>query len=86
MEKMFGQMMHGFFDGISEVDKQRMKTCYEKIAVMCPCINVKDMPEEAKKAMKESMKSFCGGMMERMSACLDKANAQTDQAESSSKA
>jgi hypothetical protein len=86
MKKMFGQTMHGFFNSISEVDKQKMKTCYEKVTGMCPCMNIKDVPEEAKEVMKESMKSFCGGMMERMSACLDKANAQTGQAELSNKA
>ena len=63
MEKMFGQRMQGFLDHLSETDKQKMKTCYEKMAAMCPCMNMKDVPDDAKKAMMESMKSFCSGKM-----------------------
>ena len=30
MEKMFGSMMQGFFNGMSEEDKKKMKACCEK--------------------------------------------------------
>ena len=64
MEKMFGSMIHGFFNNMSEEDKDKMKSCIEGMVEMCPCSNMKDMSEEDKKAMMEKMKSFCGGKME----------------------
>jgi len=67
MEKMFGPMMHGFFSSMSEEDKQKMKACFEKMAAICPCSNMKEMSEEDKKAMMEKMKSFCGDKMGMMS-------------------
>ncbi len=67
MEEMFSSMMAGFMKGMSEDDKKRMMACGEKMAVMCPCINRKDMSEEEKKAMMEKMMSFCGSKMETMS-------------------
>jgi len=67
MEKMFGSMMQGLFSGMSEEDKQEMKACCEKMTAMCPCGNMKDMPEEDKKAMMEKMRSFCGDKMGMMS-------------------
>ncbi len=72
MEKMFGPMMRGFFNGMSEEDKQQMKDCCENMAAMCPCSNMKDMSEEDKKALMEKMKSFCGskmGMMSSLGCC-----------------
>ena len=67
MEKMFGPMMQGFGNSLSEEDKQKMKACCEKMAAMCPCCSMKDMPEEDKKAMMEKMQSFCGDKMGMMS-------------------
>ena len=67
MEKMFGSMIHGFFNNMSEEDKDKMKSCIEGMVEMCPCSNMKDMSEEDKKAMMEKMKSFCGGKMGTMS-------------------
>ncbi|MCX5855574.1 MAG: hypothetical protein NTZ24_13570 [Deltaproteobacteria bacterium] len=66
MEKMFGPMMQGFFNGMSEEDKQQMKECCENMAAMGPCCNMKDMSEEDKKAMMEKMQSFCGNKMGMM--------------------
>jgi len=55
---MFGPMMQGFFSNMSEEDKNKMKACFEKMAELCPCGSVKDMPEEDKKSLMEKMKSF----------------------------
>ena len=63
MEKMFSSMMKEFCGGMSEEDKQKMKACFEKMAEICPCCNIKDMSEEEKKAMLEKMKTFCGSKM-----------------------
>ncbi len=59
MEKTFGPMMHGFFHGMEEDEKRKMMACFEKMAVMCPCMDMKDMPEQDKRAVMEKMKSFC---------------------------
>jgi hypothetical protein len=75
MEKMFGSMMQGFFDGMSEEDQQKMKACCEKMAAMCPCGNMKDLPEEDKKAMMEKMRSCCGDEMGMMSSFVQGAGA-----------
>ena len=64
MEKMFGQMMQGFFSSMSEEDKQKMRASMEKMAAMCPFGNIKGVSEEDKKAMMERMKSCCGSKME----------------------
>jgi hypothetical protein len=73
MERMFGPMMQGFFSSISEEDKHQMNACFEKITAMFPFCNMKDMPEENKKAMMEKMKSFCGSNMGMMSS-IDKSD------------
>lgn len=70
MEKMFSSMMQGFFNGMSEEDKEKMKACCDKMVAMCPCGTTKDIPEEDKQAMMEKMKSFCGGKMGMMSAFI----------------
>jgi hypothetical protein len=70
MEKVFGLMMQGFGNSLSEEDKQKMKACCEKMVSICPCCNMKDMPEEDKKAMMEKMKSFCGDKMGMMSSFI----------------
>jgi hypothetical protein len=44
--------------GISENDKKKMMACGEKMASMCPCVKMKEMSEEEKKAMMEKMSSF----------------------------
>lgn len=67
MEKLFGSMMQGFFNGMSADDKEKMKACCEKMAAMCPCSKMKDMLEKDKKAMMEKMRSFCGDKMGMMS-------------------
>ncbi len=72
MEKMFEQMMQGFFSGLTEEDTQKMKVCCDKMAAMYPCCNIKDMSEEDKKSMMEKMRSFCGdklGMMSSFARC-----------------
>ena len=71
MEKMFGPMMQEFFSRMSEEDRQKMKACCEKMVSMCPCCNMKDMPEEDKKAMMEKMQSFCGSKMGMMSSFVE---------------
>lgn len=75
MEKMVGSMMKGFFNGMSEEDKAKMKACCDKMAAMCPCGNMKDMPAEDKQALMEKMKSFCGDKMGMMSAFVQGAGA-----------
>jgi hypothetical protein len=70
MEKMFGSMMQGFFNDMSEEDKEKMKACCEKMVAMCPCGSMKDMSEEDKKAMMEKMGSFCGDKMGMMSSFI----------------
>ena len=68
MEKMFGSMMQEFFKNISDKDGQDMKSRFEKMAAMCPCMNMGAMTEEDKGKMIEGMKSCCGNiMMEKMS-------------------
>jgi hypothetical protein len=67
MEKMFGPMMQGFFNGMSAENKQKMKTCFETMSAMCPCGKMKDMSEEDKRAMMEKIKSFCGSKVGMMS-------------------
>jgi hypothetical protein len=67
MEKMFGSTMQGFLNGMSEEDKQKMKSCCEKMSTICPCGSMKDIPEEDKKAMMEKMQTFCGDKMGMMS-------------------
>jgi hypothetical protein len=67
MGKMFGQKMKEYFNGLSEEDKKKMMSRFEKMAAMCPCMNMKDMTEDEKKAMMERMKSCCGEKMDMMS-------------------
>ena len=67
MEKMFGSMMQEFFKDISGKDSQDMKSSFEKMAAMCPCMDMSTMTEEDKGKMLERMKSCCGNMMEKMS-------------------
>ena len=67
MDKIFEQMMQGFFNGMKEEDKQNMKACFDKMAATSPCCNLKNMSEEDKKAMMEMMRSFGGGKAEMMS-------------------
>jgi hypothetical protein len=70
MEKMFGSMMQGFFNGMSAEDKQKMKACCEQMVAMCPCSNMKDTPDKDKKATMEKMRSFCGDKMGTMSSSV----------------
>jgi metal-sulfur cluster biosynthetic enzyme len=58
--------MQGFFNGMSEEDKQKMKSYFEKMMATFPCCNMKDMSEEDKKAMMEKMKAFCESKMGMM--------------------
>lgn len=67
MKKMFGPMMEEFLKGMSEEDQQKMKTCFDAMAAKCPCADMPDMSEEAKREMMEKMKSFCGSKMQMMS-------------------
>ena len=59
MEKMFGSMMKECFSGMSEEDKNKMASRFEKMAEMCPCMNAKEPTEEDKKKMMEKMFSCC---------------------------
>jgi hypothetical protein len=79
MEKMISSIMAGFMKGISEDDKKRIMACGEKMAAMCPCIKMMDMPEEEKKAMMEKMMSLCGSKMEIMSTFFKKMGSQPEQ-------
>jgi hypothetical protein len=76
MEKVFGLMMQGFGNSLSEEDKQKMKACCEKMVSIYPCCNMKDMPEEGKTAMMEKMKSFCGDKIGMMSSFIQCAGSQ----------
>lgn len=59
MEKMFGSMMKERFSGMSEEDKSKMVSRFEKMAEMCPCMKGKEMTEEEKKKRMEEMFSCC---------------------------
>ena len=61
MDKMFGQMMQGFFSGLSDQDKQNMKACCEKMVAMCPCMNMKGMSGNAGETAKEGAKETAHG-------------------------
>ncbi len=67
MEKMFGSKMREFFSSISDDDRQSLKLRLEKMAAMCPCMNMSAMSDEDKSKMMEKMKSCCGDMMNKMS-------------------
>ena len=79
MEKVFGQMMKGFFGSLSEEDRQKMKAGCAKMAVTCPCVDMKNAPDATVKTMMESMKSFFGDNREMMSACFKKAGSTSEQ-------
>ncbi len=57
MEKTFSSIMSEFMKGISEDDRKKMMARGEKMASMCPCIKMKEMSAEGKKAMMEKMMS-----------------------------
>jgi hypothetical protein len=78
--------MSEFMKGISENDKKRMMACGEKMASMCPCLKMKEMSEEEKKAMMERMMSFCGSKMEMMSSFFKKTDSQPGDMEKGEKA
>ncbi len=79
MEKTFSSMMSEFMKGFSENDKKKMMACGEKMASMCPCMQMKEMSEEEKKAMMEKMMSFCGGKMETMSSFFKQMGPEREQ-------
>jgi hypothetical protein len=80
MEAMFSKMMEGCLKGMSEEDKKKMMACGEKMAALCPCLDMKNMTEEDRKAMREKMMAFCGSKMELISACFRKKGSTSDQA------
>lgn len=86
MEKTFSAIMSEFMKGISEDDKKKMMACREKMASMCSCLKMEEMPEEEKKAMMEKMMSFCGSKMEMMSSFFKKMGSQPQGAEKAEKA
>jgi hypothetical protein len=86
MEKGFASIMSEFMKGISENDKKKMTACGEKMASMCPCLKVKEMSEEEKKAMMEKMMSSCGGKMEMMLSFFKKMGSQPEGTEKAEKA
>ncbi|MGO8988064.1 MAG: hypothetical protein ACLQGU_22185 [bacterium] len=86
MEKTFASIVSEFMKGISEDGKKRMMTCGEKMASMCPCLKMKEMSEEEKKAMMERMMSFCGSKMEKMSSFFKKMGSQPEGTEKAEKA
>lgn len=61
MEKMFGSMMQGFFDGLSDEDRRKMKECCGKMAAACPCMGEGTVKAEDMKAMMERMRAMCCG-------------------------
>lgn len=67
MEKMFSTIMAGFMKGGTAEDLNKMMGCGQKMAAGCPCLNMKDLSEEEKKALLQKMMSCCGGKMEMMS-------------------
>jgi hypothetical protein len=79
METMFGKMMEGCMQGVSEEDKKKMMACGEKMAAMFSGTGMKDMTEERKKAMREKMMACCGSKMDLMSACFKKADSTSGQ-------
>ena len=52
MGKMFGKMMEKFMSGMSEEEKMKMMTgmmsCCEKMAAICPCMNMGSNSEKGK--------------------------------------
>jgi len=86
MEKTFASIMSEFMKGISEDDKKKMMSFGEKMASMCPCMKMKEMSEEEKKAMMEKMMSFCGSKMEMMSSFFKKTGLRPEGAEKAEKA
>lgn len=85
MEKAFDHMMNGFFGNVSDANKQKVKICYDKMVALCPCMNMKDVPEDIRKSIKERMKSCCGDKMEMMSSFFNKTNVQNGQFSSTDK-
>lgn len=80
MEAMFSKMMEGCMKGMSEEDKKKMMTCCgEKMAAMFSSTGMKDMTEDARKAMREKIMACCGSKMEQMSDCFKKAGPTSDQ-------
>ncbi len=75
MEKMFGGMMQGFFNGMSGEDKEQMKACCEQLVAMCPGGKRKDMPAEDKQARMAKMQSCCGAKMGMMASFVPGAGA-----------
>jgi len=43
MEKMFGTKMKEFFSSISDGERNNLKQRMEKMAAMCPCMNLVDL-------------------------------------------
>ena len=82
---MFSSIMAGFMKGMSENDREKMMACGEKMAAMCPCMSMKEMSEEDKKAMREKMMSFCSSKMETMSHFFKKRGSQPQQTDQSAK-
>ncbi|HXX32872.1 MAG TPA: hypothetical protein VEM15_00225 [Thermodesulfobacteriota bacterium] len=86
MEKTFSTIMSEFMKGLSENDKKTMMACGEKMASMCPCLKMKEMSDEEKRAMMERVMSFCGSKMEIMSSFFKKTGSQPEGAEKAGKA
>jgi len=80
MEAIFSKMMDGCLKGMSEEDKKKMMACGEKLAALWPCLDMKNLTEEDRKAMREKMMAFCGSKMELISACFRKKGPTSDQA------
>ena len=68
MEKMFSTIMAGFMKGGTTENLEKIMAGCQEMANLCPCLNMKDLSEDEKKARLEKMMSFCGGKMEMMSA------------------
>ena len=67
MEKMVEQMMQGCFSGMSEADRQKITECFQKMAALCPCGEMKATPDGDPTAAMGKMMSCCGSMMGMMS-------------------
>jgi hypothetical protein len=82
---MFSSIMAGFMKGLSENDRKIMTDCREKMADLYPCLRLKDLSEEDKKAMQERMMSFCVGQMETLSTFFKERDPKTEQTGQSEK-
>ena len=86
MKEIFSSMMEGFTKGMPEEDKKKMMDFGKKMVGMCPCMGVKEMTDDEKKAMAERMMACCGSAKEMMSGFFKQTGSQPEGAEKPEKA